>query len=137
MTLHNTGTLGLHLQRRHLQQAVAKIGLHADELLGGRRDLESSISLVRPAQPDTKLLPPPPHQRPVYRQRRVLTTPSGPALSTGASFLSTLGMWRQGCGKYLFPHQSPFSTAEFPAALEAAASGEDRERGPARLYYYK
>jgi hypothetical protein len=46
-------------------------------------------------------------------------------------------VWRQGCGKYLFPHQSPFSTAGFPAALEAASSGEDRERGPARLYYYK
>jgi hypothetical protein len=48
-----------------------------------------------------------------------------------------LVMWRQGCGKYLFPHQSPFSTAGLPAALKAAASGEDREKDPARLYYYK
>jgi hypothetical protein len=23
-------------------------------------------------------------------------------------------LWRQGCGKYLFPHQSPLSAAEFP-----------------------
>jgi hypothetical protein len=23
-------------------------------------------------------------------------------------------VWRQGCGKYLFPHQSPLSAAEFP-----------------------
>jgi hypothetical protein len=43
-------------------------------------------------------------------------------------------LWRQGCGIYSFPHQSPFSTAGLPAALEAAASGGDRERGPARAY---
>jgi hypothetical protein len=106
--------LGLHLQRRHLQQTVVKIGLHTDELLKGRRDLGSSTSLVRPAQPDTKLLPPSPYQQPGYRQRRARTALSGPATSTGDSFLSTLGMWRQGCGKYLFPHQSPLSAAEFP-----------------------
>jgi hypothetical protein len=57
---------------------------------------------------------PSPYQRLAYRQRRARTAPSGPATSTGASFVSTLGMWRQGCGKYLFPHQSPFSAAEFP-----------------------
>jgi hypothetical protein len=61
-----------------------------------------------------QLLPPSPYQRPANRHGRVRTPPSGPATSTGASFLSTLGMWRQGCGKYLFPHQSPLSAAEFP-----------------------
>jgi hypothetical protein len=30
---------------------------------------------------------------------------------------STLNMWRQGCGEWLFPIQSPFSTAGLPAAL--------------------
>jgi hypothetical protein len=30
-----------------------------------------------------------------------------------------------------------FLNSGISAALEAAASGEDRERGPARLYYYK
>jgi hypothetical protein len=113
-TLCEREHLDLHLQRRHLQQTVAKNGLHTAELLGGRWDLEWSTSLVRPAQPDTKLLPPSPYQRPAYRQRRARTAPSGPATSTGASYLSTLGMWRQGCGKYLFPHQSPLSAAEFP-----------------------
>jgi hypothetical protein len=42
-------------------------------------------------------------------------------------------MWRQGFGEYLFPYQSPFSTAGLPAALEAAASGGQRERPSALL----
>jgi hypothetical protein len=57
----------------------AMIWLHTDQLLGDGRDLEMSTSLVPPAQPDIKLLPPPPHQRPVYLHTGVLITPSGPA----------------------------------------------------------
>jgi hypothetical protein len=106
--------LDLHRQRRHLQQTVVKTKPHTAQLLGGSRDFEWSTSLVRPAQPDTKLLPPSPYQRPATRQMRAGTAPSGPATSTRASFLSTLGMWRQGCGNSLFPHQSPLSAAEFP-----------------------
>jgi hypothetical protein len=113
-TLREREHLDLHRQRRHLQQTVVKMGPYTAPLLGGREDLESSTSLVRPAQPDSKLLPPSPYQRPANRQRRARTAPSGPATSTGASFLSTLGMWRQGCGNFLFPHQSPLSAAEFP-----------------------
>jgi hypothetical protein len=35
--------------------------------------------------------------------------------------------WRQGCGEWLFPLQSPFSTAGLPAALEAAVNGGSTE----------
>jgi hypothetical protein len=31
-----------------------------------------------------------------------------------ADFRVSKLLWRQGCGKYLFPHQSPLSAAEFP-----------------------
>jgi hypothetical protein len=120
--------LGLHLQRRHPQQSTAMIGLQVDQLLGDGQNLGSSTSLVRPAQSEAKPLPPPPHQRPVYRHSRVPVTPSEPALSTCGSFLSTLGMWRQGFGEWLFPLQSPFSTAGLPAALEAAVTGGSTEK---------
>jgi hypothetical protein len=36
-------------------------------------------------------------------------------------------VWRQGFGEWLFPLQSPFSTAGFPATLEAAATGGSTE----------
>jgi hypothetical protein len=36
-------------------------------------------------------------------------------------------LWRQGFGEWLFPLQSPFSTAGLPAALEAAATGGSTE----------
>jgi hypothetical protein len=36
-------------------------------------------------------------------------------------------MWRQGFGEWLFPLQSPFSTAGLPAALEATVTGGSTE----------
>jgi hypothetical protein len=57
---------------------------------------------------------------------------AGDAFRTSVVYLwvipSTLGMWRQGFGEWLFPLQSPFSTAGLPAALEAAATGGSRKR---------
>jgi hypothetical protein len=38
-----------------------------------------------------------------------------------------INMWRQGFGEWLFPLQSPFSTAGLPAALEAAVTGGSTE----------
>jgi hypothetical protein len=52
-------------------------------------------------------------------------TPQSERDATSAMFqrLALQALWRQGCGKYLFPRQSLFSAARLPAALEAAASG--------------
>jgi hypothetical protein len=36
-------------------------------------------------------------------------------------------LWRQGFGEWLFPLQSPFSTAGLPETLEAAMTGGSTE----------
>jgi hypothetical protein len=129
--------LGLHLQRRHLQQIVAKIGLLADELLVDRM------------RPRVEHQPCPASSAGRQATTAVATPAAGvpPDGSADSAFRTSVvyqgfvsfypGYVETRLRKISVSSPVSFLTAEFPRHLRRQRLGEDRERGPARLYYYK